>query len=191
MPPSAKFTKEEIISAALSIVRMEGIDKLTARALGVKLNSSSRPIFTVFQSMDEVQNAVISAAQDVYNEYIQQGLSQKIKFKGVGEQYIVFAIREPKLFQLLFMQEQKNVPGIAGVLPLIDSNFEDILLSVQEGYGLDRPTAYNLYKHLWIYTHGIATLCATGMCRFTGEEIGKMISEVFISLLKQVKGDKP
>lgn len=33
MPPSAKFTREEIIGAALAIVRREGMPALTARAL--------------------------------------------------------------------------------------------------------------------------------------------------------------
>ena len=41
-----------------------------------------------------------------------------------------------------------------------------------------------------IYTHGIASLCATNMCRFTEEEISKMITEVFISLLKEEKAGK-
>lgn len=190
MPPSTKFTREEIISAALSIVREKGIETLTARALGMKLNSSSRPIFTVFQSMDEVQSEVMNAARELYNTYIRKGLSQKSKFKCVGEQYITFAMKEPKLFQLLFMQEQDNLPSVTGVLPLIDSNYEEILLSIQEEYGLDRPTAYNLYRHLWIYTHGIAVLCTTRMCQFTGEEIGKMMSEVCSSLLKQMKGNE-
>ena len=31
MPPKAKFLREEIVSAALAIVRTEGFDALTAR----------------------------------------------------------------------------------------------------------------------------------------------------------------
>lgn len=50
MPPKAKFAKEEIVNAALDIVRTEGFESLTARALGSKLGSSARPIFTVFQN---------------------------------------------------------------------------------------------------------------------------------------------
>ena len=54
MPPKAKFTKDDIIQAGLDIVKENGMDALTARALGSKLGSSSRPIFTVFQNMEEV-----------------------------------------------------------------------------------------------------------------------------------------
>ena len=58
MPPKPKFSKEEIIAAALDLVRAKGMEGLTARELGQRLGSSARPIFTVFSSMEEVQDAV-------------------------------------------------------------------------------------------------------------------------------------
>lgn len=183
MPPKAKFTKEQITNAALEIVRENGIIGLTARTLAKKLGCSSCPIFTVFENMEEVQKSVTEAAKACYQRYVEKGLADTSAFKGVGTQYILFAIQEPKLFQLLFMSEQTSVPDIDGVLPLIEENYEKILTSITEGYRLDRKTAERLYRHLWIYSHGIAALCATKMCRFTGTEISEMISEVFISFL--------
>ena len=187
MPPKAKFTRDEIVDTALEIVRGSGFDALTARALGERLGSSARPIFTVFQSMDEVQQAVVAAAKALYGEYVQKGLADTPAFKGVGTQYILFSVNEPKLFQLLFMGEHTDVPELSDVLPIIDDNCEAILSSVKDGYGVTRETAERLYRHLWIYTHGIAALCATKTCRFTGEEISTMMTEVFISLLKNLK----
>ena len=188
MPPKCKFTRKEIIQAALDIAKSEGTASITARSLGAKLGSSSKPIFSVFENMEEVQTEVQKAAKALYAEYVQVGLHQELAFKGVGTQYILFAIKEPKLFQLLFMSEQSQKPSVEGILPIIDENYEQILLSVQNGYGLDKKDAENLYRHLWIYTHGIAVLCATNMCSFTAEEISKMITEVFISLLKEIRG---
>ncbi len=190
MPPKCKFTREEIIKAALDLTREEGINALTARALGTKLGSSPKPIFTVFENMEEVQAEMQKAAKALYAEYIQVGLHQKLAFKGVGTQYIIFAIKEPKLFQLLFMSEQPHKPPVAGILPIIDESYEQILQSVQNGYGLGEKDAENLYRHLWIYTHGIAVLCATNMCSFTAEEISGMMTEVFVGLLKEIKSDK-
>lgn len=190
MPPKAKFTREEIIEAAFHIVKTDGFEALTSRALGTHLGSSARPIFTVFQSMDEVQQAVIEAAKALYKQYVDQGLMWGHPFKGVGTQYILFSIQEPKLFQLLFMTEQPRIPDFSGVLPLIEESYEEILLSIQNDYGMSRRLAEKLYHHLWIYTHGIATLCATKMCRFTGEEISSMITEVCMSILKNIKEEK-
>jgi len=187
MPPKAKFTKEEIVEAAFNIVKTDGFEALTSRALGNRLGSSARPIFTVFQSMDEVQQAVIGAAKALYKEYVDQGLTWEHPFKGVGTQYILFSVNEPKLFQLLFMTEQPQMPDLSGVLPLIEESYGAILLSIQNDYGISGRLAERLYRHLWIYTHGIATLCATKMCRFTNEEISNMITEVCASILKNIK----
>lgn len=187
MPPKAKFTRAEIITAALDIVKTDGFEALTSRALGTHLGSSARPIFTVFQNMEEVQQAVIESAKTLYKEYVHKGLTWEHPFKGVGTQYILFSIHEPKLFQLLFMTEQPSIPDLSGVLPLIEESYEEILLSIQNDYGINELLAKRLYHHLWIYTHGIATLCATKMCRFTGDEISSMITEVCTSILKNIK----
>ena len=188
MPPKCKFTREEIIQAALDIARTEGIASINARALGAKLGSSSKPIFSVFENMEEVQAEVQKAAKALYAEYVRVGLEQELAFKGVGTQYILFAIKEPKLFQLLFMSEQTQKPSVSGILPIIDESYKQILLSVQNGYDLDKENSERLYRHLWIYTHGIAVLCATNMCSFTAEEISGMMTEVCKSLLNTIKG---
>lgn len=190
MPPKAKFTRQQVIDAGLDIVRNQGIEYLTARFLGKKLGSSACPIFTIFESMEEVQSEVKSAARILYDQYIKIGLSDNPAFKGVGMQYIIFAMKEPKLFQLLFMTEQKSKTEVNNILPIIDDNYDAILSSVQDGYNLPKKDAEQLYRHLWIYTHGIAVLCATNTCVFTIEQIRKMMPEVFISLLKEIKGAK-
>lgn len=189
MPPRAKFSKEEIIDAALKIVRTDGLENLTARALGQMLGSSACPIFTVFKNMDEVQQGVMEAIRHIYKGYIEKGLSESLAFKGVGTQYILFAINEPKLFQILFMSEQPQKPCLSNVLPLIDESYNSILASITAGYGIKGENAERMYKHLWIYTHGIATLCATKMCRFTGEEINRLISDEFLAIKDRINGE--
>ena len=69
MPPKAKFTKDEIIQTALELVSQKGIEALTAKELGDALGSSARPIFTVFSSMKEVQEAVREAAMRRFEGY--------------------------------------------------------------------------------------------------------------------------
>lgn len=188
MPPKAKFTKEQITKEALNIIREKGMESLTARALGKKLGTSACPIFTIFENMEEVQSAVKKAARDLYGEYVKTGLGEAIAFKGVGMQYIRFAMQEPKLFQLLFMSEQPQKPTVVNVLPIIDENYPEILLSIKNSYNIQDNDAEKLYHHLWIYTHGIAVLCATNVCTFTPEQIGKMLTEVCMAVLKEIKG---
>lgn len=191
MPPKIKYTREEILAAAAAITREQGLDAVTARAVGERLGVSSRPIFTAFQNMEELQTEVVNAARALYNGYVREGLTHTPAFKGVGVAYIRFATEEPKLFQLLFMSEQSGTPDVTGVLPVIDENYPAIRRSVEETYGLTQADADWLYRHVWIYTHGIATLCATKMCRFDPEDISRMLTEVFSSLIKQLKEGNP
>lgn len=190
MPPKCKFTREEIIASAFYIAKTEGFDAVTARALGTRLGSSTRPIFSLFKSMDEVLAEVKKSARALYGEYVALGLKQTDipAFKGVGMQYIRFALTEPKLFQLLFMSEQTEKPTVRNVLPIIDENYPQILASVQSLYQFDEQQAQTLYRHLWIYTHGIAVLCATNLCTFSADEMSRMLTEVCTAIIKEIKG---
>lgn len=187
MPPKAKFTKDEIVRAALIVTERDGFDALTARALASELGSSARPIFTVFDDMTEVRELVMSGAREIYAEYVRRGLAARIPFKGVGEEYIGFAAERPKLFMLLFMREQPRDLDIHNVLGAIDDSAEKILNSVITSYGVSRETAQKLYTHLWIYTHGIATAIATKVCAFGKSEISDMMTEIFVGLFKEIK----
>ena len=189
MPPQAKFTREEIIEAAFQIARTQGYDKITARELGKQLQSSARPIFTVFENMEEVKTAVIDRAKEVYGQYVADGLKQELAFKGVGMAYIKFSMKEPLLFQLLFMSAVPGDMSVERILPQIDASYEDILQSVQK-YVDSREAADMIYQHLWTYTHGIATMCATGLCSYSMEQIGERLTQIFIGLMMLEKGAK-
>lgn len=189
MPPKAKFTKEEITEAALMIVREKGVENLTARALGKKLGTSACPIFTAFESMEELQTEVVKASRKIYAQYIQRGLKFVPAFKGTGMQYILFGKNEPKLFQLLFMSEAE-IKEVDRFLPMFDENYDIILTSVRDYYALSTAEAEYIYRHMSIYSHGIATLYARKVCDFSLEDVSRMLTEVFESLLNGIKGGK-
>ena len=190
MPPKAKFTREEIVDAAIEMVRRDGFEVLTARSLGSALNSSARPIFTVFKSMDEVQAEVINKAKRLYESYEDEDMNGANAFKGSGTGYIRFAADEPKLFQLLFMKEKGEVPSPEMVLEQIDDYSEKILETVEKQYGLNREAAARVYLHLWLYSHGIAVAIATKICTFTEEQIDFMLSEVGAGIIRKIKQEE-
>ncbi len=76
---------------------------------------------------------------------------------------------------------------MSNVLNFIEVEHDDIFLAIKAEYGIDKQAAKRLYQHLWIYTHGIATLCVTKTCTFTEKEIESMLYEVGESLLRKMK----
>ncbi|MBR5909316.1 MAG: TetR/AcrR family transcriptional regulator, partial [Schwartzia sp.] len=111
MPPRVKFQKEEIVAAALDVVRKKGIDAVTAREVAAELSVSPRPIFTWFNTMEQLKVEVFELAKSVYRDYIERGLAGPVPFLGVGQQYIRFAKEEPELYKLLFLTRPGSVAG--------------------------------------------------------------------------------
>ena len=66
---------------------------------------------------------------------------------------------------------------------------EVCIQAICRDYGLSREKARVLFQNVWIYTFGVGTLCARGMCRFSQEEVGKMLSTTFRAMLLLAHAD--
>lgn len=190
MPPKPKFTKEEIVAAALELVSQQGIEALTARELGARLGSSARPIFTVFGSMDEVQEEVRAAALRRFESYAEKAMHYTPVFKQVGMQMILFAMEEPKLYQLVYMSENAGATDFGSIVARLGDVAQLCLDVIRRDYGMAEQEARRLFEHVWIYTFGIGALCATGMCRFSQDEIIQMLGQDFMAMLFYIKSGR-
>lgn len=187
MPPKPKFTKDEIVQTALEVVSRKGVEALTAKELGCALGSSARPIFTVFNSMKEVQTEVRAAAMRRFERFAEQKLPDMPLFKQIGMRMVLFGAKEPKLYQLLFMQENRNAVRFDDVFGELGPTAETCIQSIQEAYRLTEAEAKLLFENVWIYTFGIGALCATRMCQFSEERLGEMLSTEFQAMMLLVK----
>lgn len=189
MPPKPKFTKEEILSVALKIVAECGISSLTARELGARLGASARPIFTVFSSMEQLQNEVRLSAMTYFENMHLDNVEDMPIFKQIGMKMVLFGVKEPKLYQLLFMQENKNAMSFDDIFSKLGSTATKCLKTIEDDYGLNTEQAKTLFEHIWIHTFGIGTLCATRTCDFSQEQISKMLTEDFTAMMTLLKGE--
>ncbi len=187
MPPKPKFTREEIVQTALDVVSRKGVEALTAKELGDALGSSARPIFTVFTSMKEVQDAVRAAAMRRFESFAEQKLPGMPLFKQVGMRMVLFGAREPKLYQLLFMQENRNAVSFDDVFGELGPTAETCIALIRETYSLSETEARLLFENVWIYTFGVGALCATRVCHFSEERLGEMLSTEFQAMMLLVK----
>lgn len=178
MPPKSMFTKDEIIDAALCVIRESGGSALTARALAAKLGCSVKPIFGLFKNMDEVQQEVIKAAARLYQKKMVQEISEKRypPYKAVGISYIRFAKDEKNLFKLLYMRDRSNEEKAEG------EETQKLIELIQKTTGLDKKTAYLFHLETWIYIHGIATMIATDYLDWDMEFVSNSITDCYIGL---------
>ena len=185
MAPKNKFTKQQMVEAALRVVRARGIDGLTAKTMADELGTSTQPVFTGFGSMDGVRKEVYAAAVDVYDRYVDAGLKEDVPFFGFGMQYIRFAREEPELYRLLFLTRTQETDCSA-------------MKSMRHFQELVRPTLISIYRitaeeadvyfrDLWFVVHSLSTLIVTGDCPYSDQEIGRILTGVSISICRSIK----
>lgn len=163
MAPKNKFTRDEMVEAALRVVRAKGIDGLTAKTLADELGTSTQPVFTAFGSMDAVRREVYAAAVRVYDGYTNTGLKEKIPFFGVGMQYVRFAREEPELYRLLFLTRTQEYSAIKSMEHLR----ELVRPTLMKIYHITAAEADIYFRDLWFVVHSLSTLIVTGDCSYS------------------------
>lgn len=163
MPPKPKFTREEVAAAALQMIKEGGISALTARDLGRRLGASARPIFTLFQNMEEVRQAARELALREFMEYISDYREYTPAFKRIGLQVVSYGIHEPELFKLLFLQEHSRGVSFRQALHDLNGMDETCIQLVMQDYDLTREQAELLFQQMWTYVLGLGT-CAPWEC---------------------------
>ena len=185
MPPKVKFQKEEIVGAALNVARKRGFDAVTARDVAKELGVSVSPIFTYFDSMEQLRAEVYEFAKSCYRDYIERGLTEEIPFLGVWHQYIAFAHEEPELYKLLFLTRSGAVSG--GAVESLKLSQELARESIMRTYNMDAYTADCYFRNMWLVAFSFGTLTVTDDCPYTDEEIFAIGTELSLSICKAYK----
>ncbi len=180
MPPKCKFTREEIVAAALDLTRESGISGLTARSLAARLGSSAKPIFGLFQNMEEVQGEVLAAANSLYQAYLREDMAagNYLPYKASGMAYIRFAREEKELFKLLFMRDRTGETIVEN-----RDELRPILNIIMKNLGICEDDAYFFHLELWIYVHGIATMIATSYLNWDMAFVSQALTDVYQGLV--------
>ena len=107
MPPKVKVTKEDIISAAVDIVRKSGAQAINARTVACALNCSTQPVLYYFSTVEDIKKMVYKKADAYHSDYIMNTeIACGNPMLAIGMNYIKFAIEERNLFRLLFQSDE-------------------------------------------------------------------------------------
>ena len=175
MPPKVKIGKEDIIKNALELCRKNGDGAINARSIAASLGCSTQPIFSNFKSMEELDEAVIARAHEVYLGFLESEAKSKKypKYKAFGMAYIRFAKEEKELFKMLFMCDRNE----KALLPT--SDFNEAVSIIADANGISKEKAELMHLETWACTHGIATMMATSFLEFEWDFISDMLTDVY------------
>ena len=178
MPPNKRVLKEEIVSAALELVRKNGEEAINARAIASFLNCSTQPIFSNFATMSELRKLVLTKAYDIYIDFLKTEVAngEYPQYKSFGMAYIRFARQERELFKLLFMTQRNSEESI----PTFD--FDASVEMIMNANGISKELAQRMHFEMWTCVHGIATMIATSFLSLEREFISAVLTDVYQGL---------
>lgn len=186
MPPKVKVTKNDIVQAALQLYSVSGESALNARSIATALACSTQPIFSNFDTMEQLRQAVIGAAYERYQMFLQTEVQNGNypQYKSYGMAYIRFAEQQKELFRLLFMRDRTG----EDLSPSPD--FEQSMQYIMQANGVSQETAWRIHMEIWACVHGIATMIVTSFLPFDWEMISGMLSDVYRGICaRHTKGE--
>ena len=184
MPPRVKVTKEEIVNAAVEIVRHQGAQAINARTVASLLNCSTQPVFSNFTSMEALRLAVVEKADALCSEYMHREMEQGEypAYKANGMAYIRFAKEEKELFKFLYMRDRSGE-----FIPESTEQTDQMESMIRQNTGLSGDDVKLFHLEMWAVVHGIATMLATGFLDLDWELVSKMLTDCYQGLCKQYR----
>lgn len=175
MPPRVKVTKEAIVNAAVDIVRRDGVQGLNARTVASVLQCSTQPVFSNFATMEDLQQATLTAAYEVYLNFLKQEAErgEYPQYKSFGMAYVRFAKEEKELFKFLFMCDREG----KGLTPTPD--FDASVKMIIKSNGISRERATLMHLEMWTCVHGIGTMLATSFLSLEWDLVSTMLTDVY------------
>lgn len=185
MPPKPKINKEEIIKCSMLLLREKGIESINARSIAKELNCSTKPLFTVFNNMKEIKDALFVHADAYMSHYM---LNYKTKYHhkllDIGLAYVHFANEEKNIFRWIYLTDQLSSSSFDEFI--FSGDGETIYKRFLDAFGREKQTDFEkkTYLQLFIYVYGIAVLTATNSILFSDEILVEMLSNMYRKLTK-------
>jgi AcrR family transcriptional regulator len=187
MPGKTRYSEDDILEAAFSVVRQQGWEHCTARSIAKALGSSTMPIYSCLKSMEDLKKRILRKALDLMLQYQSRDETHN-DFLDMGVGYVLFAKEEQNLFKLMFHESIQEPPGDgsnppANVIPgpIKEYAFESLLGRLSNSDTLkmfSREEKEKILRKAWIFSHGLAVLMNNGVLADLG-------SDEIIHLLKE------
>ena len=168
--------REVILESALKMLIRDGYSSVNIKTLASEIGCSTQPIVWHFENMDGLRAALFDYARVYAAKSSASGRTDVEGFEAIGAAYVRMAINEPNLFKYLYLGEAPfaqthNVKDIA-----TGEHNAEMIRKICEQTGLKRQAVIRYIRNTIIYSHGIATLVATGMFTAGEKEMMKMIN---------------
>lgn len=183
MPPKQEITREKVLSAALEVMRGEGIEAVTSRSVAKALKCSTQPIYSVCGNMDELKlmayDRAMQYAEAKINGY-QNNRYVPLLCRAIG--FCNLANEERNLFRSLYLSDfsrryaAERKRGADSLMAAYAPGSTRLKYAGRDM--LDR-----ILSKLSVFLMGLSAMINTGALSLTGDEAAERIIDIYETLL--------
>ena len=181
MPAVRKASREQIIDAAVAILRDEGFSAINARSVAKKLGCSTQPIYFSFKNMDELKAALTERAIELHTQRVRDSLRAQegsdSRYSSYGMGFVKFAAEEKQLFRWLYLEGGQMEPYQNDIL------LPEVLRAMEDEFGYPEEVARRFHQDMIYYSYGLAILANTDHLHLTESELREAFRREFRALI--------
>lgn len=150
--------KKDLLKVAVKMVEKEGIESINARDLAKNAGISTKPIYRIYNSLEELKTDVNNIIKKEYDEFIMKRVDNKNALITVCVAYVEFAYMHKNYFKCMFLSNNLNWTNINDVLN--EKWNQSTIINLVNKHSLSFEEAKTLFMNVWLYANGLATLIA-------------------------------
>ena len=177
MPPKVKVSREDIVNAAVEVIRENGHEKLNARSIADRLKCSTQPVLYSFRTVDEIREAAYESADHYHSSYIMPKDTDDDPLLMLGMNYVRFAHEEKNLFRFLFQTDKFGGMDIDSLLN--NEDLSGIMEIMAKGLDVEIKEAREMFFAFFLVVHGLASLLANNSMEYDESRITRILENVF------------
>ena len=181
MPAVRKVSKEQIIDAAVDVLRDDGFSAINARSVAKKLGCSTQPIYFPFRNMEELKAALTERAIQMHTQRVRDSMriheGSDSRYSSYGMGFVKFAAEEKQLFRWLYLEGEQLGPYQNDVLT------SEVISVITEEFGYEEDVARRFHQDMVYFTYGLASLANTDHLHLTEAELREAFRREFRALI--------
>ena len=180
MPAVRKASREQIIDAAVAVLRDDGFSAVNARSVARKLGCSTQPIYFSFKNMDELKAALTERAIELHTQRVRDSLraheGSDSRYSSYGMGFVKFAAEEKQMFRWLYLEGKQLGPYQNDVL------LPEVIAVIVEEFGYTENIARRFHQDMIYFSYGLAILANTDHLHLTETELREAFRREFRAL---------
>ena len=180
MPAVKKVSKDDIIDAAIDVLRDDGFSAINARSVAKKLGCSTQPIYFSFKNMEELKSALTERAIGLHAQHVRDSLKAHAgndsRYSSYGMVFVKFAAEEKQLFRWLYLEGRQLGSYQNDVL------LPEVIAVIMDEFGYSEEIARRFHQDMIYFSYGLAILANTDHLHLTETQLREAFRREFRAL---------